>query len=147
MRHLLAAAALALLVAVPAHAGNSARDLGYLNAERARVGLPAGIVENADWSQRCAKHNAYEQQNDTLTHVEDPSKPGYSEDGKWAGENSILSRGQIWVPQGSPWQNAPIHLNQLYTPSLAQIGIDESDGFVCATTFPGFTRTPFATER
>lgn len=147
MRRILALAAVSLVVAAPANAGNASRDLGYLNAERARVGLPAGIVLNNDWSQRCAKHNAYEQQNNELTHFEDSSKPGYTDDGKWAGENSILAYGLGWTPAATPWQTAPIHLNQLYTPSLSEIGIDEAGGYICATTFPGFNRTPVASER
>jgi hypothetical protein len=147
VRRVLALAALSLVVAAPAHAGNGARDLGYLNAERASVGLPAGIAENTDWSQKCAKHNAYEQQNGVLTHEEDPAKPGYTDDGHWAGENSILASGGAWTPGPTPWDNAPIHLVQLYTPSLAQIGIDEAGGYICATTWPGMTRAPVASER
>jgi hypothetical protein len=40
---------------VPAgtNASNTARDLGYLNAERAHWGLPAGLTANANWSQAC----------------------------------------------------------------------------------------------
>lgn len=133
----------------PAEAGavTSQQAVGYLNAERAALGLPAGVVENATWSQDCALHNAYMQQNGgALTHAENPAAPGYTAGGAYAGGNSILSQGLDWAPGANPWENAPIHLIQLYTPSLAQIGIDSTNGYVCATTFPGFTRPPVSQD-
>ncbi len=42
----------------------------------------------------------------------------------------------------TPWWTAPIHLIQLFSPSLSVIGIDNTDGFQCATTWPGMLRTP-----
>jgi hypothetical protein len=138
----LAAAGLALAaLATPAQAENAQRDIGFLNAERSAFGLPAGITENTEWSQDCAQHNEYERQNGgQLTHEEDSSKPGYTPGGKFAGENSILASGLSWSAAGNPWEDAPIHLVQLFTPSLSEIGIDDSSGFVCATTFPGMNR-------
>lgn len=39
--------------------------------------------------------------------------------------------------------DAPVHLNQLLTPSLNVIGLDErNDGYGCATTWPGLTGRP-----
>jgi hypothetical protein len=40
-------------------AANGTRDLGYLNAERARWGLPAGLTLDRSWSQACAAHDTY----------------------------------------------------------------------------------------
>jgi hypothetical protein len=137
-----------LALAAPARAGVPAQTaLSYLNSQRAAVGLPAGIVENATWSQDCALHNTYEMQNGgQLTHQEDPSAPGYTEGGAWAGAHSILSAGGDWVSGTNPWEDAPIHLDQLFTPSLAVIGIDDTNGFVCATTWPGMTRSAGSTD-
>jgi hypothetical protein len=118
-------------------AGNTERDLGYLNAERVRWGLPAGITANPIWSQACAAHDAYLATNKLLEHPEDESKPGYSPGGNWAGTHSILSEGALWTPQANPWEDAPIHLNQLWTPDLYTVGIDESRGYTCTTTWPG----------
>ena len=150
-RRAVAAAGLVVLlvtVAAPARANVPAQTaLSYLNAQRAAVGLPAGIVENVTWSQDCALHNSYEVQNGgQLTHQEGPSAPGYTEGGAWAGANSILSAGSDWTPGSNPWEDAPIHLDQLFTPSLAVIGIDDTNGFVCATTWPGFTRPAGSTD-
>jgi hypothetical protein len=146
MTRLLAAALASLaFAATPAYGANAERDIGYLNEERAAHGLPAGITEDPEWSQRCVQHNEYQRQNGgQLTHEEDPSKPGYTEGGAWAGQSSVLSAGPEWAPGFNPWDEAPIHLIQLYTPALDRIGIDDSDGLTCATTFPGMTRAPFA---
>jgi hypothetical protein len=139
---------LALTAQAPARASVPAQTaLSYLNAQRSAAGLPAGIAENQAWSQDCALHNTYEMQNGgQLTHEEDPSASGYTEGGAWAGANSILSAGSDWQSGTNPWEDAPIHLDQLFTPSLAVIGIDDTNGFVCATTWPGMTRPAVSTD-
>ena len=125
---------LAVPVGITGH--NSERDLGYLNAERGRWGLPSGLVLNPTWSQACAAHDGYLADNKRLEHPEDSSLPGASPGGEWAGLHSILS-GASWASEANPWENAPIHLDQLYTPDLAVVGIDESRGVACTTTWPG----------
>jgi len=129
--------------AVPAGtaARSAARDLAYLNAERARLGLPAGILLNTRWATECAAHDAYERDNGVLQHPESPGQRGASPGGAWAGLNSILAE-FVWTRSANPWENAPIHLIQLFSPSLSVIGIDDSDGHQCATTWPGLLRTP-----
>ncbi len=117
-------------------ASNSERDLGYLNAERTRWGLPAGITLDSAWSQACAAHDTYLADNKLLEHPEDASLPGASPAGAWAGLHSILAGGAYWTAEGNPWEDAPIHLNQLYTPDLDVVGIDESRD-TCTTTWPG----------
>jgi hypothetical protein len=132
-----------VIPALPVPAGTSAsatnQDLGYLNAERARWGLPAGILANAAWSQACAAHDAYLKDNNLLEHPEIQSNPGYSPGGNWAGTHSILAEGGAWTAQANPWEDAPIHLNQLMTPELTSVGIDASRGYDCMTTWPGIT--------
>jgi hypothetical protein len=126
-------------------ARNAVRDLSYLNAERAALGLPAGIVENPRWSVECAAHDRYLLDNHLLQHPENPSQPGASPGGAWAGTSAVLSEGTPWTDRHNPWANAPIHLDQLLSPSLSVIGIDDSSGYVCATTWPGMLR-PAVTE-
>jgi hypothetical protein len=118
-------------------AANTERDLGLLNAERARWGLPSGLTANATWSQACAAHDAYLAENHLLEHPERSSLPGYSPGGNWGGMHSVLDEGTPWQAQANPWEDAPIHLDQLYTPDLYQVGIDESRGYSCVTTWPG----------
>jgi hypothetical protein len=115
----------------------TSEDLGYLNAERARWGLPAGITANPVWSQACAAHDAYLKANNVLEHPETEGRPAYSPGGNWGGTHSILSEGSVWRAEANPWEDAPIHLNQLMTPELASVGIDASDGYDCMTTWPG----------
>jgi len=129
--------------AVPAGtvARSAARDLSYLNAERASMGLPAGILLNTRWAIECAAHDAYERDNGVLQHPETPGQRGASPGGAWAGLNSVLAE-YVWTKRANPWENAPIHLIQLLSPSLSVIGIDDSGGHQCATTWPGLLRTP-----
>jgi hypothetical protein len=129
--------------AVPAGttASHAERDLRWLNAERRRAGVPAGVVLNPRWSQECAAHDAYERANDVLSTTEDPQAPGASTGGAWAGEVSVLAQSR-WSRSQDPWEDAPIHLMQLLTPSLSVIGLDDSGGLQCATTYPGLARTP-----
>ena len=130
----------ALAVAEAAVAGSSAAPgaiLAALNSQRSANGIPGRVKENPDWSQKCARHIAYMGSTGTLAHSEDPASPAYSAAGNWAGENSVLAQGTSW-PTGNPFANAPIHLIQLMSPDLRQVGIEASSGFVCVTTWPGY---------
>lgn len=128
--------------AAPAHA---ARDLRWLDAERQRAGLPAGVVLNPRWALQCAAHDAYERANHVLSHTENPQATGASAGGAWAGLVSVLARSR-WTRAADPWQSAPIHLMQLFTPSLSVIGLDDSGSLQCATTYPGLLRTPVSSD-
>jgi hypothetical protein len=127
------------------NARNAERDLSYLNAERAGLGLPAGIVLNPRWTAECAAHDAYERDHDVLQHPENPKLRGASAGGAWAGLHSILAEDR-WTRRANPWWDAPIHLIQLFSPSLSVIGIDDSRGWQCATTWPGLLRAPVSTD-
>jgi hypothetical protein len=130
-----------LLLAAPATAATGAEIVSYVNAQRAANGIPAGITERPDWSQSCADHNRYMDQNGGVTHDEDPSAPGYSKTGAWAGQNSILTDVGDWTPAENPFETAPIHLAQLLGPDLAEMGAEQFDGYTCATTYPGYSRS------
>lgn len=136
---LLAASLAALLLALPAAAPASPEGeqaIVALNQQRAAHGLPAAVTEIPDWSAACAQHVGYLAANGgTLTHDEDPAKPGYSESGAWAGRNAVLSTAGTWGPgEPNPWENAPIHLMQTLSPLLTQAGFAPG----CLTTWPGY---------
>ena len=134
-----------LVLAVAASAGQTdtpaATALAALNRIRAENGIPAGVTLNADWSSKCAAHDRYEQANHLLDHPEDPSKPGYSSDGNWAGTHSVLAQGASWGPDSTPWDTAPIHFAQMLGPALAETGIANVAGYSCLTTWPGYEHT------
>ncbi len=134
-----------LLLAAPATAATGAEIVSYVNAQRAANGIPVGITERPDWSQSCADHNRYMGQNGGVTHDEDASAPGYTKNGAWAGQNSVLTDIGDWTPAQSPFEAAPIHLAQLLGPDLVEMGADQYDGYTCATTYPGYTRPAPAT--
>lgn len=117
-----------------------ATAIGWLNAQREAHGIPAGIVENPDWSRACDRHISYWQATNTLGHEEDPSNPHYSEEGNWGGTHAVLSYGDTWLADANPWEWAPIHLAQLLAPELTEIGVADRGGMVCATTWPGYSR-------
>ena len=115
--------------------------LAWLNAERRRAGVPAGVVLNPRWSLECAAHDRYEQLNATLAAGEDPTAAGYSAGGAWAGLSSDLAQGN-WTAAASPWRDAPVSLLALLAPSLSVTGIDDSAARQCAVSFPGMLRPP-----
>jgi hypothetical protein len=129
-----------LVPAVIDAAGGSARDasiVSALNAERELNGIPAGVRQNLAWSAKCAQHDAYMAATGTIGHEESTSSAAYTPGGAWAGEHSVLAMGASWQ-DGDPFDNAPIHLLQLMSPELRQAGVDESGGYVCMTTWPGY---------
>ena len=117
---------------------SAAQAIGYLNAQRAAHGLPAGIVERPEWSDGCAKHATYLQLNGedlNNPHDETPGKPGYTLEGQAAAQSAVLG-GTWYTPDVNPWEDAPIHLMQLLGPELAETGY----GSGCMWTWPGYTR-------
>jgi hypothetical protein len=134
------------VAALPAAAGAAVPTAGIvaaLNAERARHGLPADVVEDPGWSAGCALHNAWQARNGgALVHGETPGTPGYTEAGHEAGAGSILSRGASWR-QGNPWRYAPLHYMQMMAPALSVTGAAESgdaDAYNCMWTWAGMRR-------
>jgi hypothetical protein len=151
-----AAAGASVLVAIgslacvaPARAVVQApRIVALLNAQRAANRIPGDVRERADWSSACAAHNRYMTSTGYFGPDEDPSSPYYSPEGAFAGQNSVLAQGSPQGPDwehGNPFENAPIHLSQLLSPGLLEMGADDDGVHVCATTFPGYTRSPSAT--
>jgi hypothetical protein len=139
-----AAATVACAVAVLAAASPAARAataedaIATLNAQRAANGLPDGIVEEPTLTAGCAAHDHYMAVNHQLTHFEQPGNAGYSEGGAFAGRNAVLSEGATWT-DGNPYENAPLHLDQLLAPRLRALGSADAEGYSCTTTFPGWT--------
>ena len=124
-----------------------AQLLSWLNAERARWGLPGNIVGVPLWSQGCAAHDIYGARNNTLWHSESELAPGFSRGGYWAGEHSVLAAdGSVgWRADGNPWMDAPYHLEQVFTPWMGKTGVDDTRGYQCMTTIPGIDEESSAT--
>lgn len=133
----LAVAALVTAGAAAAGGASSGGVLAAINAQRAANGIPGRIKENPSWSEKCARHIAYMGATGDFGHTEDPASPAYTPDGNWAGQNSVLAAGSSW-PGGNPFANAPLHLIQLLSPELRQVGVEATSGYVCVTTWPGY---------
>ncbi|HYB24625.1 MAG TPA: hypothetical protein VED41_12555, partial [Solirubrobacteraceae bacterium] len=121
----------------------SAEAVAWLNAQRVANGLPSGIVDEPSWDVACEHHVNWLHLNpDRATaeeqHDEVPGTPGYTTDGAWAGEHSVLdatfsaltSVGAEREPDYSAypwgaldgWEWAPLHLMQLLNPALDVTG-------------------------
>jgi hypothetical protein len=140
----LAAAALLTTGTAAAGGASSGALLAALNAQRAANGIPGRIRKNPDWSAKCARHIAYMGATGSLGHTEDPASPAYTAAGDWAAKNSVLATGSSW-PGGHPFMNAPLHLIQLLSPELRQVGVEAASGYVCVTTWPGYDASGRAT--
>jgi hypothetical protein len=129
-------------VAASATADVSGPDIvGFINAQRAAQGIPAGIVEDPALSDGCAKHNAYGAMNQVLTHTEDPAAPGYTAEGAQAAQTSVIYEGSgPWTATHDPFETAPIHLHQLLAPRIDRMGASENQDFGCATTLASRNR-------
>jgi hypothetical protein len=141
-RALLAAALMALALAAPARADVSGPDIvGFLNAQRAANGIPAGILEDPTLSDGCAKHDNYGAVNHVVEHSEDHAKPGYTAAGEQAAQTSVLYGGAgPWTAARNPFETAPIHLHQLLAPRIDRMGAAETQGYGCATTLASRNR-------
>ena len=121
--------------------------VGYVNAQRAAQGIPAGILHDAALSDGCAKHNAYGRLNNVLLHDENPALPGYTPQGDVAAGTSVLYRGTTWTATRNPFETAPIHLHALLAPRLDRMGASEDQGYGCATTTASRARPAPSTDR
>ncbi len=135
----LASGIIALGPMAPARAATAAITIADLNAQRSANGLPAGLTEDPTLSADCLLHDLYMAKNNLLTHAEVTGNPGYTSGGAYAGQNAVLSRGSGWIA-GNPYEDAPLHLDQLLAPRLLTLGSADAGGFSCTTTFPGWTR-------
>ncbi len=128
-----------IAVAGSAYAATAAQTIALLNAQRAANGLPAGITEDPTLSSDCLAHDNYMWLNHQLTHEEQPGNAGYTSGGAYAGVNAVLTENDNW-DAGNPYEDAPLHLDQLLAPRLQQLGSADADGFSCTTTLPGWVR-------
>jgi hypothetical protein len=133
----LLAALTVLALGVPAAMADqrTAQVLPFLNAERARNGLPAVTQINAYQELGCANHLRYMARNDgALVHGEKPSRPGYTPEGNFLngpGGSEVLARAPGWAARSNPWATAPSHLYLLLNPAVVSTGYADDEDFVC----------------
>lgn len=138
MRALVLACVLASLAPAAARSATAAQQVAALNAQRESNGIPGGIVEQPAWSEGCRKHMAYIAANGgTLTHEEDPGRPGYTPDGAAIGRRAVITPlGTAFNAGGNAFEFAPLHLMQTLAPALMRMGVWGG----CATTNLGYER-------
>jgi hypothetical protein len=115
-----------------------------LNAWRSLVGVTPVVHEEA-LSAQCRSHAAYYRLNPTWhRHMQDPSRPGYSEAGDRAARSSVLAYEQPPTAGVTPWEPAPYHRIALLDPRLAASGFWGEFGLSCmqALALDNALRTP-----
>lgn len=127
-------AAIAGATPAGAQSASPTEVVGFVNSYRAAIGLPGTIAHEPRWSEACRLHNEYGSRHRVLAHSEDPAKPGYTAEGHWAGQNSVLYAGSMWTQTRNPFETAPFHLHQLLNPRIDRMGASENSGYGCATT-------------
>jgi hypothetical protein len=141
IRRLVFAAGIAVLVSVasgPGHAISGSGIVAKYNALRAANGFPTGIVEDSDWSRKCALHNHYAALNGNDSpnpHQETAGKPGYTADGDWAARNGLLAGSSVWYDAWNeellPFATAPFHMAAIMAPSVARMGAADTEQHIC----------------
>ncbi len=113
------------MVAAPAHA--TADWQVHLNEARANAGL-VPVSERADWSAAAEEHARYIVRNGLMSHEQDPSLSGASEDGAWAAEHSNLYAGLGDMRPDRAihkWLNSPNHARWMLEPGLREVGFGD----------------------
>lgn len=127
----------ALALPAVASANTGAEAVAHLNAQRARNGIPADLVEHPTMSLGCRNHLAYQELNDTgLTHTEIEGRPGWTPEGSrtapGSGGGEVLGFGDDWDDAWeNPWSTAPIHLGLMMRPSARAAGYAHGAGGTC----------------
>ncbi|WP_155892029.1 Ig-like domain-containing protein [Conexibacter woesei] len=121
--------ALAVIPAGAAQADTSGTDIvGYVNAQRAANGIPAGITEDTAASAACASW---------LASGEEGTRPA----GVWSWSD-VTEQGP-WTATNDPFKNHPDELQLVLAPRLASFGAATARGVGCATfNAPGSGAAP-----
>ena len=110
-----------------------AQIVDALNAFRVANGFPGGVTLDAERAAGCEKHNHWMMLNDLLQHPEIQGTPGYSVEGNYAGNTSVLAEGSTWDAV-NPWINAPMHLAGTLGPRMGSTGASDAWGHSCMST-------------
>jgi hypothetical protein len=93
-----------------------------VNDERAAIGLTPR-PEDPKLSADLQRHCKYESMNNTLTHPENPSLPGYSKEGNDAGLRSILSSGSAAEHVAAGMVQTYFHRQDVIRPEAMAFGV------------------------
>ncbi|EKD78248.1 MAG: SCP-like protein extracellular [uncultured bacterium] len=102
--------------------------LDYLGAARLSAGM-LPVKRNTSLDYGCALHAEYMRLNDEMTHDEDASKPGYTEEGAAAGVQSVITYqfDNSMISALDLWLEAPYHRFSLLYPEFTSTGWAMSD--------------------
>jgi hypothetical protein len=123
---------------VAADAATARAAIAGVNAQREATGIPGGLVENPEWSQKCAQHLNYVNHEGLGDHSEDPNSPYYTAGGDEAAHNSLL--GAIYEDGDSFFEFKPLHLMHVLDPTISAAGY--ADICLWLGGEPRFTETP-----
>lgn len=99
--------------------------LDVVNQYRADAKLPP-VSDSAEWSNGAALHSKYMVKNSEITHTEDPAKPFYTLEGKYAGANGNVSVASYTSRTDrdfvESWITGPFHAIGIFDPRLQVTG-------------------------
>ena len=104
--------------------------IAYLDQQREANGIPGDLVEDQYLSEGCEQYtNVYVPKAGQYPHTELPEQPGFTQAGLEAASSSDLSlANQRWNAVVNPWIGAPLHLSQLFSPSVTSAWYGEHHG-------------------
>lgn len=115
--------------ASPAAASDNPAWLRHLNQVRAEAGLGPVTINHA-WDNGERLHSCYMALNNKVGHDEDPSKPGYTEEGFYAGMSSNAASYRLGATPTEfidRWLAAPFHALAMLSPDLTQTSFGSCD--------------------
>ena len=104
--------------------------IAYLDQQREANGIPGDLVEEPHLSEGCEQYtNMYVPKAGQYPHAELPEQPGFTQAGLEAASSSDLSPAdERWSAVVNPWVDAPLHLSQLFSPSVTSAWYGEHHG-------------------
>lgn len=116
----------------PARTGNDEADtLALINYYRGISGL-LPVKVNSDYSEGCRLHNNYMILNQTITHFEDSSKPGYTEQGAATGPSANVGGGTASLYDNTErWIASVYHRYPILEPYVKEIGFNYTSPVAC----------------
>lgn len=113
----------------PAAANDNPAWLQHLNQVRAEAGVGPLTINHA-WDNGERLHSCYMALNNKVGHDEDPSKPGYTEEGLYAGMSSNAAAYRLGATPSEfidRWLAAPFHALAMLRPGLTQTSFGSCD--------------------
>lgn len=116
----------------PSRTGDDEADtLALINYYRAIAGQQP-VTVNSEYSEGCRQHNNYMILNETITHYQDSTKPGYTELGAATGPSANVGGGTASLYDNTRrWMASVYHRFPVLEPYVKEIGFNYTSPVAC----------------